>query len=114
MKKFLLIPILIFVYIFFIDILLQTNFQSAGISGSPKGGVGEVLNIGQSIGVSVRRPYFFGLIYLPVYTESLGDIGLYHDAFFSFIFILTIALIIIEIKNRKEIKGRKAKRNKRR
>ena len=113
MKKFLLIPILIFVYIFFIDILSQTNFQSAGISGSPKGGVGEVLNIGQSIGVSVRRPYFFGLIYLPVYTESLGYIGLYHDAFFSFIFILTIALIIIEIKNRKEIKGRKTKRNKR-
>jgi hypothetical protein len=94
--------------------LSQASFQSAGIYGGTKGGVGEVLNIGQSIGVSVRRPYFFGLIYLPVYTENLGDIGVYHDSFFSFIFILTIALIIIEIKNRKEIKGRKAKRNKRR
>ena len=60
------------------------------------------MGIGQAVEVSVRRPYLFGLIYLPVYIEGLGDIGIYHDTFFAFIFALTIALIIKEIKNRKE------------
>jgi hypothetical protein len=109
MKKFLLIPILIFIYIFSVDFLSQMSFESASFSEGSKSGTGEVLNIGHSIGVSVRRPYFFGLIYLPVYAESLGDIGIYHNIFFTLIFILTIALIIIEIKNRKGIKGRKTK-----
>jgi hypothetical protein len=109
MKKFLLIPILIIIYIFFVDFLSQMSFESASFSEGSKSGTGEVLNIGQAIGVSVRRPYFFGLIYLPVYTEGLGNIGIYHDAFFTLIFILTAVLIIIEIKNRKAIKGRKTK-----
>jgi len=113
MKKPLLIPILIIVYIFFIGVLSQSSFQMPASSESSGGGAAEVLNIGQSIGVSVTRPYLFGLIYLPVYTEDLGYIGTLHDIFFSFIFILAIALFIIEIKNRKEIKARKTK-NKRR
>jgi hypothetical protein len=109
MKKLLMIPILIFVYIFLIDALSQMSFQSIGSSEGSKSGIGEVLNIGQSVGVSVRRPYFFGLIYLPVYTEGLGYIGIYHDMFFSIVFILAAILIIIEIKNRKGIKVRKTK-----
>jgi hypothetical protein len=113
MKKFLLIPILIFVYIFFIDVISQTGLSGITPQSYITGGAGESIGIGQAITISVRRPYFFGLFYLPTYSEGLGYIGDWHDAFFSFIFILTIALIIIEIKNRKEIKGRKAKRNKR-
>ena len=109
MKKFLIIPILIFVYIFFINFLPQISFQSIGFLETPKSGIGEVVNIGQSIGVSVIRPYFFGLIYLPVYIEGLGDIGFYNDVFFSLIFILTAIFILIEIKNRKEVKAKKTK-----
>jgi hypothetical protein len=110
MKKLLIPVILIFLYIFLINSLSQMSFQApTNVEGS-KSGSGEVIDIGQSIGVSVMRPYLFGLIYLPVYVEGLGDIGLIHNAFFAFVFILAIALIIIEIKNRKDIKARKIKR----
>lgn len=110
MKKFLIIPILIFVYIFFINSLSQMSFQTPTSSESSKGGSGEVVNIGQSIGVSVMRPYLFGLVYLPVYIDGLGDISVLHSAFFTLIFILVIVLIIIEIRGRKQIKTRKSKR----
>ena len=110
MKKFLIIPILIFVYIFLINSLSNMSFQAPVISEGSKTGSGEVINIGQNIGVSVMRPYLFGLFYLPVYIEGLGNIGMMHDAFFTLLFILVIALIIIEIKNRKTIKARKTKR----
>jgi hypothetical protein len=113
MKKLLIIPILIFVYIFFVDIASQMNFQETNYTVYKSTGA-EILNIGQTIGVSVRRPYLFGLLYLPVYTDSLGYIGSYHDAFFAFILILTIALILLEFKNRKGIKGSKTNSNKRR
>jgi len=107
MKKFLIIPILIFVYIFFIDVLSQSSFEILSTSKTSSGAEAAI-GIGQSIEVSVIRPYFFGLIYLPVYIGGL-DIGFYNDLFFTAIFILTAVLIIIEIKNRKEIKARKAK-----
>jgi hypothetical protein len=110
MKKLLIPVILIFVYIFLINSLSQVSVQPASASEVSKSGSGEVVNIGQSVGVSVMRPYFFGLVYLPVYIEGLGDIGIIHDAFFTLIFILAIVLIIIEVKNRKEIKAGKTKR----
>jgi len=65
---------------------------------SPSGG--EVIGFGEAVGVMVTRPYLFGLIRLPVYTNTLGDISIYHDAFFYFIVILTVIFIIIEVKNR--------------
>ena len=114
MKKLLIVPILIFVYIFLIQVLSQMSFQEAPSQSLKGGGSLEIVNIGQSIGVSVTRPYLFGLTHLPVYTESLGDIGGYHNAFFAFIVILTIALIVLEFRNRKEIKGRKTYSYKRR
>jgi len=110
MKKLLIPVILIFVYIFFINSISQMSFQTGEVSESSGGGPGEVINIGQSIGVSVTRSYFFSLIILPVFIDGIGNIGIYHDAFFIFIFILAIALIIIEVKNRKNIKARKTKR----
>jgi len=114
MKRLLIIPILIFVYIFFIDVISQLNFQEVFYQNYEAGGAGQAVSFGQAITVSVRRPYLFGLFYLPVYSESLGYIGGWHDAFFTFIFILAIALILLEFKHRKEIKGRKTKSNKRR
>lgn len=110
MKKILLIPILIIIYIFFVNSLSQISFQLVNSYNIQTGGAGEVIGIGQSVGVSVMRPYLFGLFYLPVYVEGFGDIGIMHDAFFTFIFILAIALIIIEIRGRKQIKVRKTKR----
>jgi F0F1-type ATP synthase membrane subunit a len=110
MKKFLLIPVLIFVYIFIVNnlsaISIQTENPTSNISNP--GGI-TIIGFGESISVSVTRPYLFGLIRLPTYTSTLGNIGIYHDIFFSFIFILTAILIILEIKNRKEIKVRKTK-----
>jgi hypothetical protein len=86
------------------------NFQTITPTPTPSSSGATVIGVGESITVSVTRPYLFGLIMLPVYTNSLGNIGIYHDAFFAFIFILTIALIIIEVKNRK---GRRIKRKRR-
>lgn len=114
MKRLLVIPILIFIYIFFIDVISQMSLPGVFYQNYGGGGAGEAVSFGQAITVSVRRPYLFGLFYLPVYSDSLGDIGGWHDAFFAFIFILTIALILLEFKNRKGIKGRKTKSNKRR
>ncbi|OGI11559.1 hypothetical protein A3K64_03580 [Candidatus Micrarchaeota archaeon RBG_16_36_9] len=110
MKKLLSIPILIFVYIFLVNSISGMNFSPTIISETTQSGSGEVLNIGQNVGVSVTRPYFFGLITLPVYVEGLGNIGICHDAFFTFIFILAVALIIIEVRSRKRIKVSKTKR----
>jgi len=110
MKKFLLIPILIFIYIFLIDVLSQMSFQPApSTPQTTSSGGATVIGVGESVSVSVTRPYLFGLIRLPVYTNSLGNIGIYHDIFFSLIFVLTAVFILLEIKNRKEIKVRKTK-----
>lgn len=114
MKRLLIIPILIFVYIFFIDVVSQMSFPGFFYPSYGSGGAGQSVSLGQAITVSVRRPYLFGLFYLPVYSGDLGYIGGWHDAFFTFIFILTIALILLEFKHRKEVKGRKTKSNKRR
>jgi hypothetical protein len=104
MKKFLIIPILIVAYVYFIIVLSTISFQSTPTGAS---GGGEVIGIGESITVSVTRPYFFGLVRLPTYSPYLGYIGLYHDLFFYFIIILTVIFIIQEIKYKK--KGRGAK-----
>lgn len=110
MKEFLAIPILILFYIYFIGVISEINFQSINLS-NPSGSSGAtVIGVGDAVTVSVTRPYLFGLITLPTYTNSLGNIAIYHDVFFIFIVILTITLIIREIKNRKEkrvIKRRK-------
>jgi len=101
-KKFLLIPILIALYIFFINILVSVSFAPSGELGGeqPSGGM---LNIGVSAGasVSVVRPYFFGLLELPVYTSVLGDISFLHNAFFAFISILTLIFVIIEWRKKR-------------
>ena len=95
-KKFLLIPVLIFIYIFFIvDLLVNYNPTIFSTTTAPSDG-GQPIGIGESISVVVTRPYFFGLIRLPVYTNYIGYIGNYHQAFFYFIGILTVVFIILE------------------
>ena len=92
MKRFLLIPILVILYIYvFIPFISTISFQldqTKSTVGSPGA---EVIGIGESVSVSVTRPYLFGLIRLPVYTNQFGYIGLYHDIFL--IYILNTLLI---------------------
>jgi hypothetical protein len=103
-KKFLLIPVLIVVYLFFINFLIQlVSFAPPEAPTSEGQSSGGVLQIGISSGasVSVTRPYLFGLIELPVYVDTLGNISFLHDTFFAFILILTVLFVIIEWRKRR-------------
>ncbi|MFH1473842.1 MAG: hypothetical protein ABIE55_03010 [Candidatus Aenigmatarchaeota archaeon] len=104
-KKFLIIPVLIVAYVFFITIFSTVNFSSVPVGGS--GGGGEAIGLGESLSVSVTRAYFFGLVRLPTYSSAFGYIGLYHDLFFYFIILLTVIFIIQEIKYKKKRRGAK-------
>jgi len=106
-KKFLLLPLLVFIYVFFIVDLL-VNFNPGALYTTlyttttvPQGG-GQPVGVGESVSVVVERPYFFGLIRLPVYTNYIGYIGDYHQAFFYFIVALTIIFIILEFLERRK------------
>jgi len=107
MKEFLIIPILIVAYIYFVNLIVQ-GFP-IGIIPSPTltpGAPGaQIIGIGEAITVTVTRPYLFGLIRLPVYTNTLGYIGTYHEAFFVFIVVLTIALFIRKLRYKKVKRG---------
>jgi len=97
-KKFLIIPVLIFIYIFLVVDLL-VNYSPEGFSQpfpTPSGG-GQTIGVGTAVTVSVMRPYLLGLIRLPVYSNGIGYIGTYHEAFFGFIGILVIIFIVIEL-----------------
>ena len=112
MKKFLVIPILIIAYVLIIEVLVNTSSQvtPSSTQSSTSSGSTAIIGVGESISISVTRAYLFGLIRLPTYTNTLGNIGAYHDGFFTLIFILTAILIIVEIKNRKEQKKAKIKK----
>jgi len=109
MKRLLIIPVLIILYIFFIDFITQNSLIGGATQALGGGGAGEVVGLGQAVTVSVQRPYLFGLFYLPTYSNDFGYIGGWHDAFFAFVIVLTISLLLLEFKNRKEIKGKKTK-----
>ncbi len=96
-KRFLAIPILIFLYMVFVDNLVSSNISagSAGEAGGQEGGTVNV-GVGHSVAVSVTRPYIFGLIRLPVYSSTLGDIGIYHEIFFYSLIGLTVFLILMD------------------
>lgn len=104
-KKFLIIPVLVVAYIYLITVLSTITFQTAPSGAS--GGGGETIGLGESLTVSVTRPYFFGLVRLPTYSSVLGYIGFYHDLFFYFIIILTVTFIIQEVKYKKKRRGEK-------
>ena len=95
--KYLVIPIVAVGYLFFVDSLTQENsavgnpFEKASSTGA------EIIGVGTSVTVSVTRPYFFGLIRLPVYSGAFGDISGLHNFFFSFIIFLIAAFAIFDI-----------------
>ena len=98
-KKFLIIPLLIFFYLFFIvDALVNYN-PTVFSPVSVQGGAGQPIGVGNSVSVIVMRPYLFGLVKLPVYTNYIGYIGDLHEGFFTFMMMLTVGFVIIELWN---------------
>ncbi|MBN2203095.1 MAG: hypothetical protein JW700_02845 [Candidatus Aenigmarchaeota archaeon] len=104
-KKFLLIPVLIILYVIFINFISQLTPSSAESEQSMSGGTAQTLGMGDSISVSVTRAYFFGFVRLPVYSAMFGDISIMHDMFSYFIAILTVIFIIQEVKYNKKRRG---------
>ena len=104
-KKFLLIPALLVAYIYLVvPLFIESNLIGGLIAGTtttaPQQTSGvEALGVGETVSVSVTRPYLFGLIELPVYISPVGNIGIYHDMFFAFIMVLAFAFLAIEIIN---------------
>ena len=101
-KKFFLIPILIFLYIVFINSLLELAFvpsESASVEGQTSGTVQQI-GISSGVSVVVTRPYLFGIIELPVFIGGVGDISFMHNTFFGFIVFLIIIFVAIEWRKR--------------
>lgn len=96
-KKFVIIPILLFAYLYFVDIIVSYNPMIGSSSEKTGSGGAEIIGVSEGVTVSVTRPYFFGLIRLPIYSSALGDISGIHNFFFNFILVLTVAFVLFEI-----------------
>ena len=105
MKKFLLIPLLVIFYIFFVNFITQMTPPAGPVAQSSSGGGVQTIGIGDAISISVTRPYFFGMVRLPVYSAAFGEIGWMHDIFTYFIIALTVIFIIQEVKYNKKRRG---------
>ena len=99
-KKFLIIPILIFLYVFLVNLFFSNIGIQATIRQYSTSGPLTVLSIGETISVLVTRSYYFGLIRLPAYNNLIGEVGGIHKIFFyRFIPVLTTFFILLEIRN---------------
>ena len=105
MKKFLIIPVLIVAYVFFINFITQMSPVASQSGQTASGGTLQTIGMGDAISISVMRPYFFGMLMLPVYSAAFGDIGYMHDIFTYFIIVLTVIFIIQEVKYNKKKRG---------
>lgn len=103
-KKFFIIPALLIIYIFFVNLL----FSNIGIQGTIRqystSGALTIVSVGEAISIVVTRSYYFGLIRLPSYHNLIGEIGGVHRFFFYRIIpILTGFFILLEIKKNKKV-----------
>ena len=92
--KVFLIPLAIFIYFTLVDIVSSGNIFSSSNAQTLENGWNLQIGIGQAVGVSVTRAYFFGLVRLPIFSSTLGDIGAYHTMFFNLMYLLTAAVIL--------------------
>lgn len=96
--KYLLIPILFFLYLNFIDVIIAiAPAFSEQSQGGGAGGI-EVIGVGFAATVFVTRPYFFGMIRLPVYAGDIGDISGMHTTFFAILGVMTVAFIVWDLR----------------
>lgn len=95
-KKFIFIPVLIILYVLFVNEFVSLPIPSFLPKNYTKNeGILEI-PIGDTITVYVTRPYLFGLVRLPIQINDL-KLGWMHDIFFNF-FIPSIFLIFIFIE----------------
>lgn len=106
-KKFFLIPVVFFFLVFFYaNFINSISYYVGSARYDPEAGKsirGEVIGIGQAVSVQVTRatkPYLFGLVDLPGYAQGIGNLTIWHTAFFWSLYalmgILTAIFIIIE------------------
>ncbi|MBS3054972.1 MAG: hypothetical protein J4452_00570 [Candidatus Aenigmarchaeota archaeon] len=107
LKKFLAIPALIILYIYGVNYFISSGFAALSLgllqnqeNASSEGNVVNV-SLGESAFVQVTRPYFFGLITLPVFMSTVGDISMYHNIFFAFIGFITVLFVLMEWRERR-------------
>lgn len=93
-EKILSIPAVLILYLFLVDFIASNNVFISSIGNAADYGGSLQIGIGQSVGVSVTRKYFFDMLTMPVYSGALGDIGIYHDMFFNFLYILTAVVVV--------------------
>ena len=99
-KKFLIIPILIFLYIFLVNFFFANIGIPITIRQYSTSGPLTILSIGETISVVVTRSYYFGLIRLPAYNNVIGEVGGIHRYFFyGFIPFITALFILLEIRS---------------
>jgi len=99
-KKFILIPIMIILYVLFIRYTFTEpipQFEQA--FKKVYGGLIEEVPIGETVTVTVTRPYLFGLIRLPIQLNGLMIAWMHSIFFHVFIPLLTVIFIIIEVNN---------------
>lgn len=107
LKKFLAIPALIILYIYGVNYFVYSGFGalSIGLFSNPENtsSEGNVVNLslGESAFVEVKRPYFFGLVTLPVFESTIGDISMYHNIFFAFIGFITVLFALMEWREKR-------------
>lgn len=99
-KKFLLVPILFIAYVYLWQSVLPSCLSQPVATQSPPsaGSPFEEIPIGESISVTVTRQYLFGMITLPAYFQSVGNIGHVHTYFFWFLLILFVIFVLWEIR----------------
>lgn len=92
--KYLIIPILFFLYVSYADVLLGLAPMVFGLQQGSGGGAGgiQVIGLGMATSVSVTRLYF-GMFRLPVYAGDLGDISGIHDMFFTILGVITVIFV---------------------
>lgn len=104
---FLLVPLvlilLIFGYMGFINSLANSSTSVTSSSTGEKTAGAEVIGVSQVVSVQIIRaktPYLFGLVQLPTYVDGIGSISLMNAVFFWLLVpiavLLTYGLVIIE------------------
>jgi hypothetical protein len=96
-KKFLLIPLLLAFYLTFgLNLLMSFNYGVGTDAVMDKYTAGQQIGVGDKVVVSVTRQYLLGLVRLPVYNSSMGDISRIHETFFTLLGGLAIVFVYLE------------------
>jgi len=98
LKKYVLLPLMLFVYISIIKIFFVPGSYFYGTlpMGNISGGTAQTVGLGNVVTIYVERPYFFGLYRLPVQIGAL-KLGHIHSYFLWFLFFLFVIFALYDI-----------------